>query len=152
MPSGSKPLPESMLIQIASLGRNELSKVVTAAYFNDTTFTEYILRMIVNEYIFFLTYKTFRQTPEYLFCWVKFHTACDGQTPLTFTALILPTNKPNRFSGYIANSLASRRCGFNLKLYVLRVISKMDIFSISCEISLGACQKAWLTTSQLWFR
>ena len=119
MPSGSKPLPEPMLTQIASLGRHELSKVVTAVYFDDSTFTEYILIMIVNEYMFFLTYKTFRQTPEYLFCWVKFHTACDGQTALTFTALILSTNKPNRFSGDIANSLASRRCGFNLKLEIV---------------------------------
>ena len=35
------------------------------------------------------------------------------------------------------NSLARGRCGCNMKLVISKFISKIDIFSIFCEITLG---------------
>ena len=50
------------------------------------------------------------------------------------------------------NLLAPGRCGCNLELVFFKLISRKDVFSISCEIALGECLETSLMISQHWFR
>ena len=55
-------------------------------------------------------------------------------------------------STLIINSFTSGRWGYDPKLVILKLISRMDILNLSCRITSCECHKTLLVMNQHWFR
>ena len=63
---------------------------------------------------------------------------------LGINRVTLLTNTRSHIQAFPINSLASKRCGYNLEFVIFKLISRIDVLSISCEIAL------WNTTRPHW--